>query len=326
MKFQHALRRPRRAPVAESTATAPPATAPPATTPPAATPTAMTPAAMTPTPIAPPTRRATAGALRVEGAHVAYRRRSVLHDVDLTLARGKVHGLVGPNGAGKSTLLRALAGMMPLRDGAVFSGEHEISSLGSRERARRIAFLPQDTHVEVGLRVDTVVGLGRYAHHGVLTRMQGDLTAEDCDVVEESLARVGVEHLRERRIDQLSGGQRQLVLIAKQLAQASEVMLLDEPVSALDLGFQADVVELLRDLAAEGRAVGVVLHDLHLAARACDDLTLLAEGRVLATGTPHEVLRPELLADAYRIRADVDLDPLTGRPRITPRGRIPRPS
>ena len=306
MSPQHALRSP-----ARTTAQAADATLP------EVTPAAATPAEPTPTEAPPAT------AVRVEGVHVAYRRRRVLHGVDLTLDRGRVHGLVGPNGAGKSTLLRAMSGMIPLRDGTARSEGEDVCSLQSRERARRIAFLPQDTHVEAGLRVDTVVGLGRYAHHGLLTRMQGDLTAEDRDVVDASLARVGAEHLRERRIDRLSGGQRQLVLIAKQLAQASEVMLLDEPVSALDLGFQADVAELLRDLAAEGRAIGVVLHDLNLAARACDDLTLLADGRVLAAGTPHEVLRPDLLATAYRIRADVDLDPLTGRPRVTPRGRIP---
>jgi iron complex transport system ATP-binding protein len=274
-----------------------------------------------------PGRHATAPrtpALQAQDVHVAYRRRDVLHGVDLALERGRVHGLVGPNGAGKSTLLRALTGLTAPSGGVVRSDGRDVAALGSRERARRITFLPQDTQIGAGLSVETVVGLGRYAHHGLLTRMQGDLTAEDREAVETSLARVGAEHLRERRIDRLSGGQRQLVLIAKQLAQDAEVMLLDEPVSALDLGYQLDVVELLRELAAAGRAIGVVLHDLDLAACACDDLTLLADGRVLAAGSPHEVLRPELLAAAYRIRADVDRDPLTGRPRITPRGRLDR--
>lgn len=291
-------------------------------------------AAPLPTPVAPPlaaspetpvrTADAHHGALRAQGVRVAYRRRTVVHGVDLTLDRGRVHGLVGPNGAGKSTLLRALAGLVPLSGGAVLVGDHDVTALTARERARRIAVLPQDTHAEAGLQVDTVVGLGRYAHHGLLSRLQGDLTAEDRDVVETALARVGAWHLRERRIDQLSGGQRQLVLIAKQLAQDSEVMLLDEPVSALDLGYQADVIELLGDLAAEGRAIGVVLHDLNLTARACDDLTLLRDGSVLAGGSPHEVLRADLLAEAYRIRADVDLDPLTDRLRIAVRGRLDR--
>src|SRR5690606_19996431 len=263
-------------------------------------------------------------ALQAREVRVALRRRPILHGIDLRLEPGRVHGLVGPNGAGKSTLLRAMAGLTPLSGGTVLAGDSDIRGLTARERARRIALLPQDTHVGAGLRVAAVVGLGRYAHHGLLTRMQGDLTAEDRDVIDSALARVGAEHLRERRIDQLSGGQRQLVLIAKQLAQDSEVMFLDEPVSALDLGYQADVVELLGDLAAEGRAVGVVLHDLSLAGRACDDLTLLTAGNVLARGTPHEVLRPDLLATAYRVHADVDLDAVTLRPRITLRGRLDR--
>ena len=150
MSPQHALRSP-----ARTTAQAADATLP------EVTPAAATPAEPTPTEAPPAT------AVRVEGVHVAYRRRRVLHGVDLTLDRGRVHGLVGPNGAGKSTLLRAMSGMIPLRDGTVRSEGEDVCSLQSRERARRIAFLPQDTHVEAGLRVDTVVGLGRYAHHGL---------------------------------------------------------------------------------------------------------------------------------------------------------------
>lgn len=265
-------------------------------------------------------------ALCAQNVHVAYRKKAVVRGASLHVRTGEVHGLVGPNGAGKSTLLRALAALVPITAGTVLtehpgSGPEDISRLTSRERARHIAFLPQDTHVDAGLTVEAVVGLGRYSHRGLLSRMHGDLTAEDRAIVTAALERVGASHLRERRIDHLSGGQRQLVLIAKQLAQQSLVQLLDEPVSALDLGLQSDVVDLMRSLAADGHAIGVVVHDLNLAARACDVLTLLADGVVLATGTPHEVLTPDLLSQAYGIDADIDTDPVTGTPRLTVRGR-----
>jgi iron complex transport system ATP-binding protein len=260
--------------------------------------------------------------LRAERVSIARRRRRIVHEADLVLRSGEVHALVGPNGAGKSTLLRAMAGLLPIVGGTVRTPDGGLSRLSARERARLVAFLPQDTHVEAGLRVDTVVGLGRYAHHHLLGRVGGDLTREDREIIDASLRRVGASDLAHRRIDQLSGGQQQIVLIAKQLAQSSRVLLLDEPVSALDLGFQLDVLDLVRGLAAEGRAVALVLHDLNLAARAGDRLTLLRGGRVLASGEPAAVLRDDLLASAYGIRTQIDRDPTTARPRVTAVSRL----
>jgi iron complex transport system ATP-binding protein len=266
-----------------------------------------------------PRTMAPAIGLRAESLCAGYRGREVVHQVDLVLRPGAVHGLIGPNGAGKSTLLRAMAGIAPVTGGRVLTAEGPMDRMGARHRARTVAYLSQDTSVEAGLRAGTVVSLGRYAHRSPLARLRGDLTREDQEIVHAALERVGAAALRDRPVDQLSGGQR--VLVAKQLAQQSRVLLLDEPVSALDLGFQMDVLDLVRELAAEGRTIAVVLHDLNLAARACDQLTLLQDGRVLASGEPVEVLRPEVLSKAYGVRTTLDIDPATARPRVTVLGR-----
>ncbi|NLT25760.1 MAG: ABC transporter ATP-binding protein [Microbacteriaceae bacterium] len=197
------------------------------------------------------------------------------------------------------------------------SRELDLARLAPRHRAHHIAVLPQHTEAAAELTARTVVGLGRYAHRSRLARLRGDLDAGDLAIVDAALERVGAAHLADAPITELSGGQRQLVLLAKQLAQQARVLLLDEPVSALDLGYQLEVLELLRELAAEGRGVIVVLHDLGLAARSCDRLTVLDRGVVRASGSPAEVLRPELLDELYGIVSRVDHDPHTDSPRIT---------
>lgn len=254
-----------------------------------------------------------------------YRGRSVVRDVDVDVRAGEVHGLIGPNGAGKSTLLRVLGGIARATSGRIETAEGHLGTLPPRERARLIAFLPQDTRIDEALTVRAVVELGRYAHRRRFDRMRGTLTPEDVAAVDASLRRVGALHLADRPITELSGGQRQLVLIAKQLSQESRVLLLDEPVSALDLGYQMQVLTLLRDLADEGRSVVVVLHDLNLAARSCDRLTLLSDGEVRGDGTPEQVLTPALLAECYGVHCVVDRDPHLRAPRVTVLGRTSAP-
>lgn len=257
--------------------------------------------------------------LLLAGRSVAagYRGRSVMRDIDVDVRAGEVHGLIGPNGAGKSTLLRVLGGIAPATAGRVETVRGHLGTLSPRERARLIAFLPQDTRIDEALSVRAIVELGRYAHRRQFDRMRGALTSEDVAAVDGSLRRVGVHDLADRPITELSGGQRQLVLIAKQLSQESRVLLLDEPVSALDLGYQMQVLTLLRELADEGRSVVVVLHDLNLAARSCDRLTLLADGEVRGEGTPEQVLTPALLAECYGVHCVVDRDPHLHTPRVT---------
>lgn len=259
----------------------------------------------------------TAPLLDAHGITFTYRHHKVLDGVDFSIQPGEVHGLIGPNGTGKSTLLRILTGLITPPTGDVSLLGSNLRSLSARERAKALAFLPQDTYVDAALDVRTVVALGRYAHQSRLDRFRAGYTSEDTAAVNEALARVGVSHLADRSIVSLSGGQRQLVFVAKQLAQQSRVLLLDEPVSALDLGYQLEVLQLLRELAEEGLGIAVVLHDLNLAARFCHQLTVLHEGSVRRTGPPEEVLTEQLVNELYGIESAVGIDPATGSLRVT---------
>ena len=256
---------------------------------------------------------ADAPTLRVRGLTVGYGAAPVVRGLDLDVLPGEVLGLIGPNGAGKSTLLRALLGRLPALSGTVETPDGPVAGLRARERARRIAFLPQETALDLALPVREIVAMGRYAH-----RRRGQRAHPgDAAAVETAFARTGTGHLAERDVNTLSGGQRQLVLVAKLLAQGSATLLLDEPVSALDLGYQLDVLELLRSLSRAGHAVVVVLHDLNLAARYCDRLALMRDGELRGVGAPAEVLTVPALREAYRIEAALDNDPVSGLPRVT---------
>lgn len=260
--------------------------------------------------------------LRARGIHVRLGGTPILHGVDLDVHTGAVHGLIGPNGAGKSTLLRTLAHLIPAEQGTVRAAAGDVAAMTARRRARTVGFLPQETGVDQDFTVRDVVSMGRYAH---LRRWRAPAAA-DVGAVTEALDRTGTSHLADRSARTLSGGQRQLVLIAKQLAQAPEVHLLDEPVSALDVAYQLTVLSLIRSLADHGAAVVTVLHDLNLAARCCDTLTVLHQGRIYATGPPAEVLTAALMADVYGVHAVIDTDPATGTARVSAIGPAPQPT
>lgn len=251
-------------------------------------------------------------AIDVAGTSVELSGQRILHDIDVCVAPGQIHALVGPNGAGKSTLLRTIATLIPSSCGSIHVHGHHLHRLSSKERARLVSFMPQDTTIPGGYKVRDVVALGRYAH---LSRF-GGLRQRDVTAIDEALDIVGVTHLADRAINTLSGGQRQLVVMAKCLAQEADVMLLDEPLSALDLAFQVEMLAVLKRTADAGRTVVVVVHDLNLAARHCCHITVLREGQVHASGTP-QVLTEQLVADVYGVRAVIDTDP-SGSPRITP--------
>lgn len=218
-----------------------------------------------------------------------------LDGVDLSVAGGLV-GLLGPNGSGKSTLLRCAAGLLPPVEGSVWLGGHELGQLDRLERARRIAFLPQRVESLYALPVREVVALGRHPHRPAPWARPG---AADRAAVEAALAAAEVDALADRPFDSLSGGERQRVLLASMLAQGGELLLLDEPTTALDLHHQVRLFRLLRERAGAGQPVLCALHDLNLAARWCERVVLLHEGRVRADGPPAEVLDEALLAEVY---------------------------
>ena len=229
--------------------------------------------------------------------------RAILGPLDLDVIRGECLAVVGPNGAGKTTLLRCLTGLLrPTRGELLFDGR-AFATLSRRELARRIAYVPQIRPSRVPLTVEEVVMLGRYPH---LSPLQLAPRARDFAAVDEALAMVGIEPLRRRPIDELSGGERQAVFIAAALAQESEVMVLDEPTIHLDARHQHDLAALLLRLKETAeRTIVLATHDLNLSSLLGDRLLALVEGRRLALGPPAEIVRPEVLERLYQARFEI---------------------
>jgi iron complex transport system ATP-binding protein len=238
--------------------------------------------------------------LSLAGVRVALDARPVLAGLDLDLAAGELLLLAGRNGAGKTTLLRTAAGLVRPGAGRVELDGRPLTDFSRRELARRIAFVPQDSGVPFPFTAGQLVLLGRTPHLGLLAfESEADVAA-----AEAALRRLGLEALADRSVLELSGGERQLVQLARALAQDAEVLLLDEPTAHLDLGHRALVLGVLRTLAREGRAVLVVSHDLAAAGYA-NRVALLAEGRILAAGAPRDVIRPDLLRSAFGVEVRV---------------------
>ncbi len=250
---------------------------------------------------------------------LGYRDRPVVHAASLELVRGRVTALVGPNGSGKSTLLRALARLHAPSTGEVRLGDgSDASLLANRDFARRVTLLSQSRPTPTGISVRDVIGYGRHPYRG----RWGGGDPHGADAVRHAMDVTGVEVLADRCVDEVSGGQLQRVWLACCLAQQTDVLLLDEPTTFLDLRYQVEILDLVRDLAdLHDVAIGVVLHDLDQAAAVADQVVLLDEGRVRAGGTPEEVLTSERLSDTYGLRVDVAVDAITGFLRTRPVGR-----
>ena len=256
--------------------------------------------------------------LAFEGVEARLGERDVLRGVDLALAEGEVLGVLGANGAGKTTLLRIASRVLRPSAGRVLLAGQPIERLGRRALARALAVVQQESFVPFAFRVGEVVLMGRAPHLGLLGFESPSDVTRACDAME----RVGIAALADRPLSGLSGGERQLVMLARALAQDPEVLLLDEPTAFLDLRHRVEVLELVRAVTREGRSALVVSHDLALVARFCDRLALLAEGRILAIGRPAEVLTPERLRQAFGIEADVLAAP-DGSPIVLPRASAP---
>lgn len=257
---------------------------------------------------------------------LGYQRTTVVHGVAVRLSPGVVTALVGPNGSGKSTVLRSLARLHPVQEGRVSVGATaddtvDAAPLSAREFARRVTLLAQSRPHPAGLEVRDVVAFGRHPHR----RRFAPLTEADHAAIDRAMGITGVTAMARRGVDQLSGGELQRVWLATCLAQDTGVLLLDEPTTFLDLRYQVELLDLVRDLADEhGVAIGVVLHDLNQAAEIADHVVLLHRGRVSADGPPAQVLTESLLSQTYGIRIDVSHDPATGAVTTRPIGRHSR--
>jgi iron complex transport system ATP-binding protein len=253
--------------------------------------------------------------LQARGLTVAYDATAVVDGLELVVPRERITAIIGANGCGKSTLLRALARLIAPRAGSVLLDGRAIAEIPSRDVARRLGMLPQSPHAPDGLTVEDLVARGRYPHQGLFRQW----STNDAAAVEEALAATGTAELRGRLVDELSGGQRQRAWIAMTLAQQTELLLLDEPTTFLDLAHQVDVLDLLDDLvAAHGRTVVMVLHDVNQACRYADQLVAMRGGRVHAAGAPGEIVDETLIRDVFGLAAQVIADPVTGTPLCLP--------
>ena len=251
--------------------------------------------------------------LSLQNIIAGYAGRLVLQNVSVNVTAGEFIGLIGPNGSGKTTLLRVISGVLPARQGDVRLGGRNLREMSRRDVAKRVAHLLQECATGMAFSVREVVLMGRSPH---LPRF-GRETQRDLAIVERALKMANVSHVAERPITEISGGERQRAFIALCLAQEPQVLLLDEPTSHLDLGHQLSILNLIRNLNRQARmTVVAVFHDLNLAAEYCDRLVLLDQGRLVAAGTPADVLTTEMILNVYGVNVLVECNPVSGGPHI----------
>ena len=256
--------------------------------------------------------------LEASAVTLGYGDRTIIEGLDLQVAPGRITAIVGANGCGKSTLLRSLARLMSPTSGQIVLDGKSVHSRPTKEVARVLGLLPQSPIAPEGIAVADLVGRGRHPHQKVLARW----TAYDYEVVADALEATGISDLADRSVDELSGGQRQRVWIAMALAQQTDILLLDEPTTFLDVAHQVEVLDLLTDLSrARGTTIVMVLHDLNLAARYSDELVAMRRGTVHAIGAPSEVLTQSLVEDVFGMANQITTDPVSGKPMVTPIGR-----
>jgi iron complex transport system ATP-binding protein len=271
------------------------------------------PSVRTPLPAAPP-----GPDLRADGVTLGYGDRAVVHGVHVAIPTGQVTVVVGANACGKSTLLRGLGRLLAPRGGSVLLDGRELHSTSTREVARRLGLLPQSPIAPEGICASDLVARGRSPHQ----RWWQQWSEEDELAVQQAMAATSTSELADRPVDELSGGQRQRVWLAMALAQQTELLLLDEPTTYLDLAHQVEVLDLIADLnATRGRTVVMVLHDLNHAARYAHHIIAMKEGRVVAEGPPQDVVTAEFVEAVFGLACVVVPCPVTGRPLVVPRGR-----
>lgn len=246
--------------------------------------------------------------LAARNVNIAMGETTIVRDISFTVEPGEFVGIIGPNGAGKSTLLRGLRGIVPVTAGDVCLFEQPVDTLGHKQMARMAAYMQQEVNVGFGFTAEEVVLAGRYPY---LKWWQNE-REEDYRVARKYMAFTGVEHLADHPVQQVSGGERQRILLAKVLAQETPLIFLDEPTASLDLVYQEEIFRCCQTMCSQGKTVLIIAHDLKLAAKFCSRLILLARGSVIADGTAPEVITAENLERAYGLHAAVFMNKITG--------------
>lgn len=259
-----------------------------------------------------------AGSLYTRGLSAGYDGKPIVRGLDIAVPHGKVSVIIGANGCGKSTLLKTLARLIKPQSGSVLLDGHDIHALPTKKLAQKLGLLPQSSLVPDGIRVSDLVARGRYPYQSFFMGMR----KEDCDAVREALELMGITELMDRAVDELSGGQRQRVWIAMALAQQTDVLLLDEPTTYLDVAYQIEILDMLRDLnRRRGTTVVMVLHDINLSSRYADYMFAFKKGALIQQGTPREVVTEQTVREVFELDCMVIDDPVSGTPLIVPKGR-----
>lgn len=256
--------------------------------------------------------------LTAEHIDAGYNHKTILSDVSVTIPKNKISVILGANGCGKSTLLKTFARLLTPQNGQIILDGRAVPEIPSRQMAKILGLLPQSPVVPDGIKVMDLVSRGRFPYRQFLKSM----TKEDFAAVEEAMEIMGITELADRAVDELSGGQRQRVWIALALAQQTDILLLDEPTTFLDIAYQIEILDMLTDLNRKHKTtIVMVLHDINLSARYADYLFAMKKGKLVAEGTPDKIITPELMNEVYGLACDVITDPVSHSPMILPKGR-----
>jgi iron complex transport system ATP-binding protein len=251
--------------------------------------------------------------IHVEKLSKYYGAERILHHINFSVAKGAFFGIIGPNGSGKSTLLQTISGVDPASEGRVWLEDKEVSAYSKKELARWLTVLSQDALPAVRFSVREVVEMGRYPFQSWL----GDETQDSGALIDTIMSKLDIIEFSDRHVEQLSGGERQRVALAKSMAQQPRLLLLDEPTTFLDIGYQIQMMDYIRAWQQEADlTIVAVLHDLNLAAQYCDQLLVLHEGEVLGIGTPQQILTSELISEVYGTMPIIIPHPVSGVPQI----------
>lgn len=256
--------------------------------------------------------------LQAQNLHAGYEQKMILNDVQLSIPQNKMSIIIGANGCGKSTLLKTMARLIKPADGEVVLDGKSIHQMPPKQLAKTLGLLPQSPVVPEGITVADLVGRGRFPHQTLF----GSWSKKDYEAVAEALEMMNITEFANRNIDELSGGQRQRVWIAMALAQQTDILFLDEPTTFLDITYQVEILDLLTDLNKKyGTTIVMVLHDINLSARYADYLFTMKNGRLIAEGTPQDIITSTLIQETFQLECSVITDPVSNTPLILPIGR-----
>lgn len=251
--------------------------------------------------------------LEIKNLTIDYNGIKAVEDLNINFKKGRFYTILGPNGAGKSTLLKAISKNIENMKGSIFVDDVNIKDLKIKNLAKKISMVPQETSIDFDLLGEEIVLMGRIPH---LKRLEKE-SASDFSIVKEAMRKTNTLHLRNRSVTKMSGGEKQRVVVARALAQEAGIMLLDEPVSQLDLHNQIEIMNIVRELVdKEGLTAICVLHDINLAVNYSDEILIMKDGRLVSIGKPADIIREDIIEDTYGINVKIIENPITDKPFI----------